>query len=181
MGRGSNPSSFNGPKRPVESVSWDESVDYCRKLTEKQRSEGMLPEGLEWRLPTEAEWEYAARAGTTGPRYGELDAIAWYADNSGSVTHAVGDKQANGWGLHDMIGNVSEWCSDRNGEYPTGSVTDPKGSKFGALGALRVYRGGSWFNRAEDVRCARRYVGDLDRGERVSKGFGFRAVLSLGQ
>ena len=170
---GSDPSYFKGSNHPVESVSWDESVDYCRKLTEKQRSEGMLPEGLEWRLPTEAEWEYAARAGTTGPRYGELDAIAWYADNSGSVTHAVGDKQANDWGLHDMIGNVWEWCSDWDGEYPTGSVTDPKGP---SSGFARLYRGGSWEVKSHHARSAgSRFWHGPDK---IFGTLGFRPVLS---
>ena len=81
-------------------------MEYCRKLTVKQREEGVLPVGWEWRLPTEAEWEYAARAGTAGARPGELEVIAWHSGNSGSETHAVGGKQAKAWGLHDMMGNA---------------------------------------------------------------------------
>ena len=80
---GGSPSNFKGTDRPVEQVSWGEALEYCQKLTTKQRAEGILPDGWEWRLPTEAEWEYAARAGTTGPRYGELEAIAWWSGNSG--------------------------------------------------------------------------------------------------
>ena len=169
---GSNPSEFKGADRPVEQVSWEEAVEYCRKLTAKQRAEGILPGGWEWRLPTEAEWEYAARAGTTGPRYGELDAIGWYDGNSGSQTHPVSQKAANAWGLYDMLGNVWEWCSDWHGDYPTGKVTDPMGP---SSGSLRVFRGGSWLNDARSPRSATR--------NRFYPGFryydiGFRPALS---
>ena len=136
---GGNPSHFKGSERPVEQVSWEEAEEYCRKLTAKQRAEGILPDKWEWRLPTEAEWEYAARAGTTGARYGELDAIGWYDDNSGRQTHPVKQKAANAGGLYDLMGNVWEWGSDWSGDYPTGSVTDPTGS---SSGSLRVMRGG---------------------------------------
>ena len=169
---GGDPSHFKGSERPVEQVSWSAAVEYCRKLTTKQRAEGVLPEGWAWRLPTVAEWEYAARAGTTGARHGELDAIAWYDGNSGSQTHPVKQKAANGWGLHDMIGNVWEWCSDWHGEYPTGSVTDPTGY---TSGSFRVYRGGGWVNGARYARSAVR--GRDDPGLRVN-GLGFRPALS---
>ena len=169
---GSNPSNFKGKDRPVEQVSWEEAVAFCRKLTLKQQQEGVLAEGWEWRLPTEAEWEYAARAGTTGARHGELDAIAWHLDNSGGETHAVKGKQANAWGLYDMLGNVWEWCADWNGDYPTGSVTDPTGP---SSGSNRVVRGGGW---GLDARYAR----SADR-RRNGPGFrhnllGFRPALS---
>jgi formylglycine-generating enzyme required for sulfatase activity len=169
---GSNPSYFKGRDRPVEKVSWEEAVEFCRKLTAKQRQEGVLPEGWEWRLPTEAEWESAARAGTTGARHGELDAIAWYGGNSGNETHGVKGKQANAWGLHDMIGNVWEWCGDWYGDYPTGSVTDPTGP---GSGSNRVVRGGSWSYPARFARSAFRF--------RVVPGLrfhnlGFRLALS---
>jgi formylglycine-generating enzyme required for sulfatase activity len=169
---GNNPSAFKGQHLPVEQVRWDEAVDYCRKLTAKQRAEGSLPEGWEYRLPTEAEWEYAARAGTTGARYGELDAIGWYDGNSGSQTHPVSQKAANAWGLHDMMGNVWEWCSDWSGDYPTGSVTDPMGP---SSGSNRVSRGGSWFNVASHARSAVRNGGVP--GFRYG-GLGFRPALS---
>ena len=169
---GSDPSRFKGADRPVEQVNWEEAVEYCRKLTAKQRQEGVLPEGWAWRLPTEAEWEYAARAGTTGARHGELDAIAWHGGNSGNETHAVKGKQGNAWGLHDMIGNVWEWCGDWYGEYPTGSVTDPLGP---VSGSNRVSRGGSWFSDAENLRSAVRF--EFDQGGR-SDVFGFRPALS---
>ena len=169
---GSNPSKFGGPNGPVENVGWSDAVEYCRRLTNKQRSEGLLPSGWEWRLPTESEWEYAARAGTTGARHGELDAIAWHEGNSGSVTHAVGDRQANAWGLHDMMGNVWEWCLDWYGDYPTGSETDPGGPNSGSS---RVLRGGSWNAGARDARSASR--GRLDPGDRY-RFLGFRPALS---
>jgi formylglycine-generating enzyme required for sulfatase activity len=148
---GSNPSNLKGRDRPVEQVSWEEAVEFCRKLTAKQRQEGVLPEGWEWRLPTESEWEYAARAGTTGARHGELDAIAWHGGNSGSETHGVKGKQANAWGLYDMVGNVWEWCGDWYGDYPTGSVTDPTGP---GSGSLRMNRGGVWNGGARNARSA---------------------------
>jgi formylglycine-generating enzyme required for sulfatase activity len=171
----SNPSNFKGGDRPVEQVSWEEAVEYCRKLTAQERAVGSLPEGWEWRLPTEAEWEYAARAGTTGARYGEMDAIAWYGGNSGNTTHAVKGKQANAWGLYDMMGNVWEWCSDWSGAYPTGSVTDPTGP---SSGSLRVVRGGSWVNVARSARSA-----DRDRNDPGDRGssLGFRPALSAVQ
>ena len=183
---GNNPSHFKGGERPVERVSWDEAVEYCRKLTVKHRSEGVLPSGWEWRLPTESEWEYAARAGTTGSRYGELDAIAWYSGISGAKTkspkgkrkssapetYAVKGKQANAWGLHDMMGNVFEWCADWHGEYPTGSVTDPTGK---TSGSYRVFRGGGWFSDPANVRSAVRFR--CAPGERLFT-LGFRPALS---
>ena len=169
---GGNPSHFKGSDRPVEQVSWGEAVEYCRKLTAKQRAEGVLPDGWEWRLPTEAEWEYAVRAGTTGLRYGELDAIAWYDGNSGSQTHPVSQKTANAWGLYDMMGNVWEWCADWSGGYPTGSVTDPTGP---SSSPDRVGRGGSWHDDARFARSANRSRNDP--GGRISN-LGFRPALS---
>jgi sulfatase modifying factor 1 len=144
-----------------------------RFSTVKQREEeGLLPVGWEWRLPTEAEWEYAARAGTTGARHGELEAIAWHSGNSDSVTHVVGGKQANAWGLHDMMGNVWEWCSDWSEGYPTGGVTDPTGP---GSGSNRVFRGGSWSSDAGVARSASR--SGHDPGCRVGN-LGFRPALS---
>jgi len=105
------------------------------------------------RLPTEAEWEYACRAGTTGARYGKLGEVAWYEDNSDGETHRVGTKAPNAWGLYDMLGNVWEWCQDWHGSYPSGPVTDPTGP---STGSYRVYRGGSWDFDAGGVRAAYR-------------------------
>ena len=104
-------------------------------------------------MPTEAEWEYAARAGTAGDRYGNLDAIAWYGRNSGRRTQPVGQKAPNAWGLHDMLGNVWEWVQDRSGSHPGGKVTDPRGS---GVGSSRVYKGGSWRNLEGGCRAASR-------------------------
>ena len=98
---GSNPSNWKGERLPVEKMSWDDAVAYCKKLTERERAAGRITAQQAYRLPTESEWEYAARAGTTGPRYGELEAIAWWSGNSGSETHPVSHKAANPWGLHD--------------------------------------------------------------------------------
>ena len=150
---GKNPSNFKGPDRPVENVSWDDAVGYCRKLTEREHSAGRLPAGYEYALPTEAQWEYACRAGTTGDYSGELEAMGWYGQNSGSATHPVGKKQPNAWGLYDMHGNVWEWCRDWKGDYPGGLTTDPTGP---SSGSSRVFRGGSWNYSARFCRSAER-------------------------
>ena len=169
---GSNPSSQKGESLPVEMVSWNDAVAYCKKLTELERAGGRITTQQAYRLPTEAEWEYAARAGTTGARYGELDTIAWWYGNSGNHPHPVKQKAANAWGLHDMIGNVWEWCADWYGDYPTGSVTDPKGP---GSGSDRVLRGGSWGSVAEGARSAGRVRSDPGfRGNYL----GFRPALS---
>jgi formylglycine-generating enzyme required for sulfatase activity len=160
---GSNPSNFKncGDDCPVEKVSWSDIQEFIAELN---RMEG----GYKYRLPTEAEWEYAARAGTKGPYAGGLDAMAWYKDTSGGKTHAVGMKRPNAWGLYDMHGNVWEWCQDRFGGYPSGSVTDPKGA---SSGAGRVVRGGSWYDDAR--RCRSAYRGRDEPGDRYDL-LGFR-------
>ena len=147
---GSNPSHFDdcGPRCPVESVSWEDAQEFIQKLNERESGSG-----YQYRLPSEAEWEYAARAGTTGARYGELDEIGWNLANSGAETHPVGMKRANAWGLHDVLGNVWEWTADWYGTYPTGSVTDPGGP---STGSHRVNRGGGWSSSASGVRSAAR-------------------------
>ncbi len=153
---GSNPSHFKGPQLPVETVSWDEARKYCSAV-------GM-------RLPTEAEWEYAARARTTGARYGDLDLIAWYNKNSGNTTHPVGSKQPNAWGLYDMLGNVWQWTADSYGPYAAGAATDPTGA---ASGDFRPLRGGSWLYVAQSARASRRL--GLQPSSR-SFGDGFRCA-----
>ena len=167
---GANPSWFKncGPRCPVEMVSWLDTEEFIRRLNGRESGKG-----YRYRLPTEAEWEYAARAGTTGSRYGELDEIAWHQANSGGSTHPVGQKQANAWGLHDMLGNVNEWTGDWYRRYPSGSVTDPQGP---STGSSRVLRGGSFSSGAKSVRSA-------DRGQPYSPGYlllriqvGFRLV-----
>jgi len=135
---GGNPSAFKGKDLPVENVSWYEAMKFCGNLNAK----GLLPAGWKWALPTEAQWEYACRAGTTGDWVSDCGKVAWYADNSGSKTHPVATKKANAWGLHDMHGNVGEWCADWYcRDYPMGAVTDPQGID---LGKVRVFHGGSW-------------------------------------
>jgi serine/threonine protein kinase len=135
-----NPSHFRGARLPVENVSWNDTQEFLGK------SKAL-------RLPTEGEWEYACRAGTTGSRYGDLDQVAWYDGNSGNTTHAVGGKQANGFGLHDTHGNVLEWCSDWYGDYPSGSQVDPLGP---SSGYGRVCRGGSWHLYDRNCRASTR-------------------------
>ena len=147
---GSNPSRFSGCGQcPVEHVSWNDAQEFIGRLNERSG-------GNRYRLPTEAEWEYAARAGTTGDRYGNLDAIGWYWNNSGVRTHPVGQKAPNAWGLHDMLGNVSEWVEDWYGDYPGGTVTDPRGP---ASGSRRVNRGGGWVINAGYCRSSLRRIG----------------------
>lgn len=147
---GDNPSEFTGPTNlPVEQVSWEDVVEWTTKMNDRHP----LPDGWRWTLPTEAQWEYACRAGTAGAYAGELDAMAWYQDNSGATTHEVGRKKGNPWGLYDMHGNVNEFCADWYGDYPSGAVTDPTGA---ADGPGRVLRGGCWYFIAHACRSANR-------------------------
>ena len=166
------PSNFRGENLPVDQVSWDDAEAYCKKLTERERFAGRITPQQAYRLPTEAEWEYAARAGTTGARYGDLDAIAWYDGNANAMTHPVKQKVPNIWGLHEMLGNVMEYCEDLSGEYPTVSVTDPKGP---SSGIRRVARGGNYYIPAGYARFA--FRSDSIQYE-APYGFGFRPVLS---
>lgn len=164
---GNNPSQFVSPDRPVEQVSFEASLRFCARLQQRLPALQQRLPALHPRLPTEAEWEYAARAGTATPRYDDLDAIAWHFDNSAGLelegfaqgTHPVGLKRPNAWGLHDMLGNVDEWCVDRcdlgyHQPVPpeAGEQTDP----LCIVGSDRVIRGGSWGSLARIVRAARR-------------------------
>jgi formylglycine-generating enzyme required for sulfatase activity len=152
---GSNPSAHQGDLNlPVENISWHQAVLYCQKLTERERAAARITPEQSYRLPTEAEWEHAARGGTTGARYGELDAVAWWSGNSDGQTRVVKSRQPNAWGLYDMLGGVWEWCSDWAGEYQTGPVTDPTGPAFGTE---RTLRGGSFSNEAKYARAAYRH------------------------
>jgi hypothetical protein len=142
---GNNPSYFGscGDNCPVENVSWNDIQEFIQKLNQMEGTD-------RYRLPTEAQWEYAARAGTTTRFYTgnsdeDLSRAGWYGGNSGSKTHPVGQKTPNAWGLYDMHGNVWEWCQDWKGDYPTGSITDPGGP---SSGFRRVDRGGSWYSLA---------------------------------
>ncbi len=150
---GSNPSGFSscGPTCPVEKVSWNDAVEFAKRVSAR--------DGVAYRLPTESEWEYAARGGQSSVYAGsnEATSVGWISDNSGSQTHAVCGKARNGYGLCDMTGNVWEWTSDRYGAYPTGSVSDPAGA---SAGSYRVYRGGGWYYSAQDARVALRFRND---------------------
>ena len=167
---GKNPSHFEGENNPVEEVSWNDAQEFCKKLSQLT--------GNKYRLPTEAEWEYSARAGTTTKYFwGHDDSIAgnysWYNDNSNGKTHPVGEKLANAWGLHDMAGNVWEWCKDKWGSYPSGVVTDPKGAQNGDS---RVFRGGSWDDSTRAIRSAiRSGVAPASWGDYI----GFRVVRDV--
>jgi formylglycine-generating enzyme required for sulfatase activity len=168
---GSNPSHFKGDNRPVENVSWEDCQEFCRKLGAK--------EGKRYRLPTEAEWEYACRAGTTseyhtGNREEALKRAGWYGSNSGSQTHPVGQKEANAWGLFDMHGNVWEWCLDGKHTYTSGDITDPQGPND--KDDARVLRGGSWGDDPSGCRAA--YRGHTAPSAR-NLNFGCRVVLCL--
>jgi formylglycine-generating enzyme required for sulfatase activity len=149
-----SPSAFQGSQLPIDSVSWLEAIQFCNLLSQKVGLEPcyelhnedvhLNPSAKGYRLPLEAEWEYACRAGSSETRYGELEDIAWYRGNSGENIHTVGTKAANAWGFHDMIGNVWEWCWD---------VYDPE-----VYGQYRVFRGGGWFDQPRACRasCRRR-------------------------
>jgi formylglycine-generating enzyme required for sulfatase activity/serine/threonine protein kinase len=158
---------------PVENVSWDDAQEFCWKLKRRELAAGRLPAGYEYSLPTEAQWEYACRAGSSGTYggTGRLDSMGWHDDNSGGSTHPFGQKQENAWGLYDMHGNVWEWCNDWYSADPSGEVTDPAGPD---VAARRVYRGGGWRNSASFCRSAIR--GLRVPGDR-SFDLGFRLAL----
>ncbi len=167
---GSNPSEFKGRTRPVDQVSWEDAQSFIRKLNRKEGTN-------KYRLPTEAEWEYAARAGTTtaysfGDDKGGLGQYVWYSGNSGKESHPVGQLRANAWGLYDIHGNVREWVQDWYGEvyYSNSPSANPKGP---SSGSARVLRGGCWGCSARFCRSA--YRGYYSPGLRVT-GFGFRLV-----
>jgi len=180
---GDNPSGFQGEgRRPVENVSWKDAVAFCKKLNH------LLPElgNVSVRLPTEAEWEYACRAGTTAALYNgkeltskdgacpNLDEMAWYDQNSQETTHTVGQKAPNSWGLYDMLGNVWEWCQDVWHDNYEGAPTN--GSIWAGKSSTRVGRGGCWADRARYCRCACRIY--WRPGIRCSD-LGFRLVLGI--
>jgi formylglycine-generating enzyme required for sulfatase activity len=153
---GSIPSEWKDDDRPVEQVSWEDAVEFCRKLSamREERNAGRM-----YRLPTEAEWEYACRAGTTtrysfGDDKSQLGDYGWFDENSGWHTHPVAQKKPNAWGLYDMHGNVFEWCSDWSGaNYVDIAATDPQGPP---LASARVFRGGSWRRTAGNCQSAYR-------------------------
>ena len=172
MGR--NPSFFKGAQNPVEFVSWEDAVDFCKKVSQKT--------GKTVHLPTEAEWEYACRAGTKtrfcygdDASYSKLADYAWYGNNSYGQTHPVGQKRPNDWGLYDMHGNVLEWCADWYGAdyYASAKNADPQGPPSGTN---RVQRGGGWFNTPGGCSSAGRRWGSP---EFLSSDFGFRAAVDM--
>jgi hypothetical protein len=166
---GDNPAHFQGDdRRPVESVSWEDAARFCAVLSKQT--------GGAYRLPTEAQWEYACRAGTTTARYGGLDAIAWYGDNANNSTQPVAQKQPNAWGLYDMLGNVHEWCHDwwLDGDYPSEPQRDPQGLP---IGAYRVMRGGEWGDGEQLCRAALRYFYS-PMGHNLGTGFRLAGMLS---
>ena len=154
-----------GPGCAASYINWDDAMEFCAELTTRERAAGHLPAGWEYRLPTEAEWEYACRAGTTTAYYfgddaSELSDYGWWGGFIGNgnakdeqYAHRVGQKKPNAWGLYDMHGNVWEWCSDWYGEYSGGSVTDPTGAD---TGSDRVNRGGGWYGFPRSARSANR-------------------------
>jgi len=187
---GDNPSRFKGPFLPVEQVSWEDAQEFIQRLNARH-------DGFVYRLPTEAEWEYACRAGTTGDYAGDLEAMAWYGDNSGrqrlntnelsrsgqehllkrlaenaGQTHPIGQKEPNAWGLYDLHGNVWEWCQDWYQEkyYALSPATNPRGPR---AGSHRVLRGGGWDAPAADCRAANRWMNEPTYR---SSSVGFRLV-----
>ena len=165
---GNNPSSFKGDNLPVERVSWNEVQEFIKKLNQMT--------GKSYRLPTEAEWEYAARGGNNSRGYkysgsNNIGSVAWYYENSGSTTHPVGSKSPNELGIYDMSGNVLEWCQDWYGDYSSSSQRNPQGP---ASGSYRVFRGGSWYFNARNCRVSiRNYCSPDSRDINL----GFRLVL----
>ncbi|MGB2820171.1 MAG: formylglycine-generating enzyme family protein, partial [Phycisphaerae bacterium] len=169
-----NPSKFKGAEKPVEQVSWNDAVEFCKRLSAKTRRRA--------RLPTEAEWEYACRAGTRtrfsfGDSDGELGDYAWYLGNSDKQTHEVGKKKPNAWGLYDMHGNVWEWCADwyEDSYYRSSPRTDPQGP---SSGKCPVLRGGSWCDNPPDCRSAYRL--GIAPGGRHYGNIGTRVAVSAG-
>jgi formylglycine-generating enzyme required for sulfatase activity len=164
---GTDPSYFRGPGRPVDNVSWDDAQEFVGKLNAKEKD-------TRYRLPTEAEWEYACRAGGQEPDQApNLGDVAWWGENSGGETHPVGRKKPNAWGLYDMRGNVWEWAQDWHGPYPAGRQVDPQGPPSGDV---RVVRGGSWLGRGADYfRCS--YRDDFRPIRFVN--FGFRCARAF--
>jgi formylglycine-generating enzyme required for sulfatase activity len=165
---GSNPSDFKGDNFPVESISWNGCQEFIKKLNSIT--------GENFRLPTEAEWEFAARGGNNSRGYqysgsNNLSEVAWYEDNSDSQTHEVKSKSPNELGIYDMSGNVNEWSQDRYGSYSSNPVTNPTGS---ASGSMRVERGGGWSSNARQCRLVGRFgIPSFSQGN----GLGLRLAL----
>jgi formylglycine-generating enzyme required for sulfatase activity len=182
---GKNPSFFQGDKvggqngaLPVERVSWEDSVEFCKRLSEfpEEKKSGRV-----YRLPTEAEWEHACRAGSKtafsfDDEPGLLPEYGWFSRNTSDRTHTVGLLEPNAWGLYDMHGNLWEWCSDWYGEYPKEAISDPSGP---IQGSARVIRGGGWYSVAANCRSARRLGRNPE--DRSNRDYGFRIALSASE
>jgi formylglycine-generating enzyme required for sulfatase activity len=166
---GNNPSNFKGARRPVEQVTSFDALAFCRKLTAQERAAGRLPAGFRYTLPTEAQWEYACRAGTTTPFSTGSNLTTDQANYDGNEpynghpkgedrkrTMDIGSFPANAWGFHDMHGNVWEWCGDWADGYSSESATDPVGNTTGFNASWRIFRGGGWFTYAEGCRSGHR-------------------------
>jgi formylglycine-generating enzyme required for sulfatase activity len=183
---GTNPSFFPGDlSRPISSVSWPDATNYCWLLTQQERSAGRISPASQYRLPTEAEWECAARAGTStrfsygdDPDYISLSNHAWHFLNGGLTVHPVGQKLPNPWGLYDIEGNVWEWCQDWLGDLPGGTVTDPQGPPSNAIG-VKVIRGGAYDFAEPDCRSTRRFSFGAHPAL-TDTDLGFRVVLDVG-
>jgi formylglycine-generating enzyme required for sulfatase activity len=183
---GANRSFFPGdPSRPVSSVSWSDATNFCWLLTQRELAAGRIPSGSQYRLPTEAEWECAARAGTTtrfsygdDSDYASLTNHAWYSLNADLTVHPVGQKLPNPWGLYDMEGNVREWTLDWLENLPSGPVIDPVGPPSNPIG-LKVARGGSYDFAEPDCRSARRFSFG-NHPALTDTDLGFRVVLATG-
>ncbi len=173
-----NPSYFQGSRRPVENVSWDDANEFCRRLSDHEINVSRVPAGYVYRLPTEAEWEYCCHSGNYAVPVNRnqlhYEDDAWFDKNSNGETHVVGQLQPNDWGIYDMQGNVMEWCWDRYDSYETlpSIEIDPRGPDHGDY---RVVRGGGWHIMDFECRCATR---DGNFPEDIGGNLGFRVVLA---
>lgn len=172
-----NPSHFEGQNNnPVEKVKFPDAVAYCAALSRREKEAGRLQDPEVYRLPTEAEWEYACRAGTTnlysfGDDVALADQFAWILDNSEGTTHPIGQKKPNAWGLYDMHGNVWEWCNDWYAPTPTNDVVNPVGPR---ASKFKVFKGGSWNHNVEFARPSSRFMMETNGGTAF---VGFRVAL----
>ncbi len=181
---GNNPSYYRGVDKPVECVSWNDAMKFCEKLNKREHQAGRVPPGYEYRLPTEAEWEYAARGGNKSKAYkysggNNIDAVAWYGPNSSRQTHEVGTKSANELGIHDMSGNVWEWSLDscNKSGVVAGIVTDTYKNRSVdpfCNSSYHIFRGGGWYRGDRLCRVSARAGNSPDRRLYY---LGFRIVL----